>query len=166
MKYSIQQLLKIHDFPYAFSEILDLSDYAKDVKDIISIDSVELTGQINQLDIETYEFNYHIKTKMVLECALTLDPVDYLFENDYSEIYSTTLNDDYFLIENNTIDTSIMCWTNILIDKPISVTRPDAYEVLKERGIVLNEEIPIEDGEEIISYSDGKEINDSDLEDL
>jgi hypothetical protein len=50
-----------------------------------------------------------------------------------------------------------MVWTNILIEKPINVTLPNAYEILKERGIVLDDTISLDNDEEILFYSDGLE---------
>lgn len=156
MKWSIQQLLKIKDFPYSFSETLDFSDEAGTIDDIISVSPVNITGRIKRIDDETYQFVYHVHAIMVLQCALTLDPVEYVFDEDYDEIYSTTENDDYFLIEKNTIDTKVMVWSNIIIDKPINVTLPNAYDILKERGISLNE-IPEFEDDPVISYSDGRQ---------
>ena len=49
-----------------------------------------------------------------------------------------------------------MAWSNIIIDKPINVTRPDAYEVLKSRGISLEEEFELDADDYVISYSDGR----------
>ena len=163
MKWSLQQLLKINKFPYHFEETLDLSAEIENVEDISEIGPVNITGSINRLDDETYQFIYKVSVKLVLQCALTLDPVDYLFEEDYDEIYSTTPNDEYILIEKNTIDTYQMVWSNIIIDKPINVTRPDAYEVLKERGISLDDEIELDDDDYVISYSDGRQEDDEEI---
>ena len=160
MKWSLQQLLKINKFPYFFEETLDLSAEIEEIEDIYEIGPVNITGSINRLDHETYQFTYRIQVKLVLQCALTLDPVEYVFDEEYDEIYSTTENDEYILIEKNTIDTHQMVWSNIIIDKPINVTRPDAYEVLKERGISLEEEIEEDDDDYVISYSDGRQQED------
>jgi uncharacterized metal-binding protein YceD (DUF177 family) len=105
---------------------MDLSEEIEEIEDIYEIGPVNITGSINRLDDETYQFIYRIQVKLVLQCALTLDPVEYLFDEEYDEIYSTTENDEYILIEKNTIDTYQMAWSNIIIDKPINVTRPDA----------------------------------------
>lgn len=156
MKWSLQQLLKINKFPHHFEETLDLSKEIEDIEDIYGIGPVNITGSINRLDDETYQFTYKLSVKLVLQCALTLDPVEYLFEEDYDEIYSTQESDDYILIEKNTIDTYQMAWSNIIIDKPINVTRPDAYEVLKSRGISLEEEFELDEDDYVISYSDGR----------
>ena len=100
---------------------------------------------------------YNIKTVLILQCALTLDPVPYEYEKTFDEVYSKIENDEYFLIEKNTIDLTDMVWTNILIEKPINVTLPNAYEILKERGIVLDDTISLDNDEEILFYSDGLE---------
>jgi uncharacterized metal-binding protein YceD (DUF177 family) len=156
MKWSLQQLLKIQKFPYSFEETLDLSAEIEEIEDIYEIGPVNITGSINRLDHETYQFVYRIQVKLVLQCALTLDPVEYVFDEEYDEIYSTTENDEYILIEKNTIDTYQMAWSNIIIDKPINVTRPDAYKVLKQRGISLEEEFELDADDYVISYSDGR----------
>ena len=60
-------------------------------------------------------------------------------EKEYVEVFSTEPTEEDFLIEKNTIDLDNAVWSNIIIDKPLVVTRDDAYEILKERGIVINE---------------------------
>ena len=84
---------------------------------------------IDKIDDETYRIVYTIKTVLTLQCALTLDPVLYEYEKKFDEVYSKVENDEYFLIEKNTIDLTDMVWTNILIEKPINVTLPNAYEI-------------------------------------
>ncbi len=157
MKWSIQQLRKIQKFPYKFSDTIDYSEYAESVEDIISINPVLVSGTIDKIDDETYRIVYNIKTVLILQCALTLDPVPYEYEKTFDEVYSKIENDEYFLIEKNTIDLTDMVWTNILIEKPINVTLPNAYEILKERGIVLDDTISLDNDEEILFYSDGLE---------
>jgi uncharacterized metal-binding protein YceD (DUF177 family) len=160
MKWSLQQLHKIQTFPHPFEETLDLTNEIESIEDIYEIGPVNITGKIYRVDDDSYEFVYKIKVKLVLQCALTLDPVEYVFEEEYDEIYSTTESDDTILIEKNTIDTYVMAWSNIIIDKPINVTRPDAYEVLKERGISLDDEVELDDDDYVISYSDGRQEDD------
>ena len=161
MKWSIQQLRKIQKFPFAFNETIDFSEYANDVEDILGIDPVNVSGNIYKIDEETYRFCYHISVNLTLQCALTLDPVPYLMEKDYDEIFGkdekTSENDNYFIVEKNTINLLYVVWTNILIEKPINVTLPNAYDILKERGIVLDDTISLDNDEEILFYSDGME---------
>lgn len=159
MKWSIQQLRKIQKFPFAFSDVIDFSEYAANVDDIIEIKPTIVEGNIYRIDDETYRFCYHISVKLILQCALTLDPVEYNFEKDYDEVYGKSEveaeKENYFVVEKNTIDLSEVVWTNILIEKPINVTLPNAYEILKERGIVLDDTITLDNDEEILFYSDG-----------
>ena len=157
MKWSIQQLRKVQKFPYHFSDTIDYSEYAETVEDIFSIEPVLVSGTIDKIDDETYRIVYTVKTVLTLQCALTLDPVLYEYEKTFDEVYSKVENDEYFLIEKNTIDLADMVWTNILIEKPINVTLPNAYEILKERGIVLDDTITLDNDEEILFYSDGLE---------
>ena len=162
MKWSLQQLHKIVDFPYHYEEEFDFTEEAKNIEDIISVRPVKVTGCINRIDDDTYEFTYHVEGTLVLQCSLTLLPVDYPVNADYDDVYSTVENDDYYLIEKNTVDTRQMTWLNILVDKPINYSRPDAYDILREQGITLDEDLSGD--EEVISYSDGREENQEDLD--
>ena len=65
-----------------------------------------------------------------------------------SETYSTNPDEEdeeQYPFDGNTIDTKMIVWSNILVNIPIRVVRDDAYEILKSRNIVLDEEIPEED---------------------
>lgn len=159
MKWSIQQLRKISNFPFSFSNIIDYSQYISDIEDILDIKPVEVSGQIFQIDEQTYRICYHIKAELILQCSLTLEPLPYIIENQYDEVYGKEDRDaeNYYVIENNTLDLIKIVWTNILIEKPINATLPNAYEILKERGIVLDDTITLDEDEEILSYSDGIE---------
>jgi len=139
MKWSVQQLQKLTSSPLIFDEKIDFSELSKNVSDMISIDPAHVFGVVTNLGNEKFRVRYHIDVQITLECALTLEPVDYHFEKDYDEVFAVDASDDEYLIEKNTLDLTIAVWSNILIDKPIVVTREDAYEILKERGIVLNE---------------------------
>ncbi len=139
MKWSIQQLQKLTAKPYEFSYETDFTELAKKVSDIIEIKPVHVRGVISYVKYGSYRVKYSVEASLVLECALTLEPVDYKFTGDYDEIFSIDPTDDEFLIENNTLDLDSAVWSNIIIDKPISVRREDAYEILKARGIDLNE---------------------------
>lgn len=139
MKWSLQQLQKYSSKPLSFDDVIDFQDYAKDVSDIIEIKPVHVTGEITVIKYGTYKIRYNVDALLILECALTLEPVEYHFEKEYVEVFSTDPTEEDFLIEKNTIDLDNAVWSNIIIDKPLVVTRDDAYEILKERGIVINE---------------------------
>lgn len=139
MKWSLQQLQKYSSKPLSFDDVIDFQHYAKDVSDIIEIKPVHVTGEITVIKYGTYKIRYNVDALLILECALTLEPVEYHFEKEYVEVFSTEPTEEDFLIEKNTIDLDNAVWSNIIIDKPLVVTRDDAYEILKERGIVINE---------------------------
>lgn len=139
MKWSLQQLQKLTTKPYEFSYEFDGTEFVKDVDDIIEIMPVQVNGVISYIKYGTFHIKYNISTTLILQCSLTLEPVEYVFEHTYDEVFSTEPSDDEFLIENNTLDLDLAVWSNIIIDKPIAVQREDAYEILKERGIALNE---------------------------
>ena len=156
MKWSIQQLRKLPT-PYHFSDTIDFSEWIKSVDDIISIDKVEVTGDISKIDEETFRFVYQFVANMELQCALTLRPVPYVIDLTCDEVYKVD-SDDYFLIEKNTVDLDEMVWTNILLEKPINVTLPNAHEILKSEGVVLDDtEGQDIDDEEVLFYSNGIE---------
>ena len=62
------------------------------------------------------------------------------------------------MIEKNTVDLDEMVWTNILLEKPINVTLPNAHEILKSEGVVLDDTDGQDiDDEEVLFYSNGIE---------
>lgn len=157
MKWSIQQLNKMPKFPFSFHLTFDFQDDIVNIEDILNIKEVVVDGKIDRIDEVTFRFSYHMVAPLVLQCALTLNPVDYVIEKDYDEIYSKIEQDEYFLIEKNTIDMREIIWTNILIEKPINVTLPNAYEILQERGVVLDDCVSLDEDEEVLYYDDGLE---------
>lgn len=146
MKWSLQQLRKINSFPYYFETNINFNDSIyQDVinerEDIYKLNEVNVTGNLIRIDEETYEVNYTMKTVVVMACSLTLDEVEYVVDESFQEIYSTKVNDDWYLIEKNTINLDEMVWSNLIMSLPIRVVRSDAYEILKMRGITLDQEV-------------------------
>lgn len=139
MKWSVQQLQKLTSSPLVFDEQIDFSELSKNVSDIISINPAHVSGVVTNLGNQRFRVKYHVDVLIILECSLTLEPVDYHFVKDYDEVFAVEPTDDEYPIEKNTLDLNMAVWSDIIIDKPIAVTRDDAYEILKERGIVLNE---------------------------
>jgi len=141
MKWSLQQLQKINSFPYSFDTKFDFHKNILGSETIYDIDETHVYGKIFRIDENTYQFDFHIQVKLIMACSLTLEDVDYVIDQDFSEVHSTIKNDDYFPIEKNTIDLEEMVWGNIVLSLPIRIVRSDAYEILKARGIeVLTDE--------------------------
>ena len=146
MKWSLQQLRKINNFPYAFEATINFNesiyqDILKSRDDIYKLNDVNVKGNLVRIDEETYEVNYLVTTTVVMACSLTLEDVIYEVNESFQEIYSTKANDDWFLIEKNTIDLDEMVWSNLIMSLPIRIVRSDAYEILKSRGITLEQEV-------------------------
>lgn len=141
MKWTLGQLAKIQHFPYRFTEKLSFKDYVHSIDDLLDIGDCVVEGELYRIDYETYRIELHIKVDLVIACALTLNPVNYPLDFEVSEIYSTVDNDEYIPIDNNTIDIAEIVWTSIIIEKPIKVVSENARQVLKERGIYLDEDV-------------------------
>ncbi len=145
MKWSLQQLQKITKFPYIFKLESNFQNFLNEIKDtgaetdILDVLSVDCEISINKIDYQTFKFDYQINAKLLLECALTLEPVEYNMNLQISETYSKNPEEDMYSFEGNSIDTELAVWSNIVINIPIRVVRDDAYEILKERNIALNE---------------------------
>lgn len=150
MKFSVQQLQKINPSPLKVSEQIDYRDFLDGLtsSDILDIALVDVDISISKLDMNTFQFDYVIHADLGLACALTLERVPYVMDLNVSETYSTLPDsDDVYPIEGNTIDTKEIVWSQILMNIPIRVVRDDAYEILKQRNIVLGE-MPIEEEKE------------------
>ena len=150
MKFSVQQLQKINPSPLKVSEQIDYRDFLDGLtsSDILDIALVDVDISISKLDMNTFQFDYVIHADLGLACALTLERVPYVMDLNVSETYSTLPDsDDVYPIEGNTIDTKEVVWSQILMNIPIRVVRDDAYEILKQRNIVLGE-MPIEEEKE------------------
>lgn len=142
MKFSVQQLQKINASPQKVHEQIDYRDFLDGLSssDIIDIALVDVDISISKLDMNTFQFDYVIHADLGLACALTLERVPYVMDLNVSETYSTEADDDdTYPIEGNTIDTKEIVWSQILMNIPIRVVRDDAYEILKQRNIVLGE---------------------------
>ena len=145
MKWSLQQLQKITKFPYNFKIESDFKHFLDEIRDtgaetdILDILSVECEVSISKVDYQTFTFDYKIHSTLLLECALTLEPVEYSINLQISETYSKNPDEDMYAFEGNSIDTELAVWSNIVINIPIRVVREDAYEILKERNISIDE---------------------------
>ena len=154
MKWSLQQLQKINNFPYQFNLESDFTKFLDEIKntgaetDILDVKKVDAIISIEKLDMENFKFDYQISAELEIACALTLEPVLYNMNINVSETYSTNPDEEdeeQYPFDGNTIDTKMIVWSNILVNIPIRVVRDDAYEILKSRNIVLDEIIPEED---------------------
>ncbi len=122
------------------SELLDGTDIRK-------ISPVKVSGVISK-SFEEYELNIKITGVMTLPCARTLKDVSYPFDIDIDEVIGEN-SDNSLKIVQNRLEILPIIWQYILVDVPLRVLAPDAYEK------------PIEgDGWRLITEDDEKEVID------
>ena len=122
MKLTLAQLRKL-PMPYRYSEELDLKEDLVDFEDIIDTSLVHVDYEIRERGIDTYLVEFKYEVTLTMQCSITLNEVDYVISEEGSEIFSTTDEmDDVFLIEGQTLDTKEAILTNVLINKPMTVS--------------------------------------------
>ena len=140
MKLTLAQLRKLQ-MPYRYSEELDLKDDLVDFEDIIDTSLVHVDYEIRERGIDTYLVEFKYEVTLTMQCSITLNEVDYVISEEGSEIFSTTDEmEDVFLIEGQTLDTKEAILTNVLINKPMTVSTEGAE--------FISDEEPEEDIEE------------------
>lgn len=128
MKWSLQQLYKYQKEPLIFSDVARYDDYIKSFIDIIRMDDVVYSGKAICVNDDLYRFDLHIETTMYLEDARTLEEIAYPISLDVLEIFTKderfiTDDNDYRYIDKNTIDLYDVVWENVILEKPISITK-------------------------------------------
>ena len=140
MKLTLAQLRKLQ-MPYRYSEELDLKEELVDFEDIIDTSLVHVDYEIRERGIDTYLVEFKYEVTLTMQCSITLNEVEYVFSEEGSEIFSTTDEvEDVFLIEGQTLDTKEAILTNVLINKPMTVSTEGAE--------FISDEEPEEDIEE------------------
>jgi len=99
--------------------------------DLISLDNVKINGEIVKDSLDNICVNLTVQGVMVLECAVTLKPVDYPFNIEISgNIEELTeeidKKDTNF---QNSIDIFPIIWENILLEIPMRVVSEEAKDV-------------------------------------
>lgn len=124
MKWSLQQLFKYNDKSFDFDFTIDLYERIKNIDDIIDISLVHVKGTGKKMN-DRYYFDLNINTILILEDAVTLDSLEFPINLNVTEIFSTKedYEEDVRIIETNTIDLTDVIWENILLEKPMRVTK-------------------------------------------
>lgn len=124
MKWSLQQLFKYNDKSFDFDFTIDLYERIKNIDDIIDISLVHVKGTGKKMN-DRYYFDLNINTILILEDAVTLDSLEFPINLNVTEIFSIKedCEEDVRIIETNTIDLTDVIWENILLEKPMRVTK-------------------------------------------
>ena len=121
LKWSLQQLYRFGKTPFKFSGECDFSERIKDIDDILDISIVKVEGVGQNINDDRYMFTIHITCNLVLECARTLDPVDFPIDLEVVEEYDTIDDGEVNYVEKNTVNLEDAIWENIYLEKPMRV---------------------------------------------
>jgi uncharacterized protein len=108
-----------------------LTDDEKKQAGLIDMKNLKITGTIEKNILGNVSLNLEISGIMVLECAITLKPVDYPFTTNVSGEYEELLEEIGEIGKNslNTIDIFPIIWENILLEVPLRVVSDDAKDI-------------------------------------
>lgn len=123
MKWSLQQLYKAGQAGVTFDETVEITDFIGSIDDILGASSFRVSGTGHYVYGDRYVFNIHIEGTLILECALTLEEVPYQVVIDTVEVFDKIVDEEVNYIEKNTIDLLPIVWENILVEKPMKVTK-------------------------------------------
>ena len=124
MKWSMQQLYRYINEPLEFEGKVDYAEYVKNCGDIIRMDEVEYSGKCSVIGTDRFLFELSIKTTMYLEDCWTLEEVPFEVDLEVDEIFCKDIDDeDARYIEKNTVDLYDIIWENVLLEKPIRITK-------------------------------------------
>lgn len=144
LKWSLAQLFKYNHKSFEFEETLNFKDRIQNIDDILDISDVYVKGSGRNLVDDRYVFNLNIKCLLTLECARTLEAVDFPIDLEVTEVFDTSdsSNEDIRLIEKNTIDLSDVIWENIYLEKPMRVFKEGSTEFIDDQNLddFFNEE--------------------------
>ena len=123
------------DDTISFSE-----EYIKNTP-IKKLDNIKVKGRAYYSVTNEIVFECHVEGNMMLEDAITLEPVAYPINLDIKEILGDN-TDDFVKNESKTLDIIDILWQNIVLEVPISVrANPDKkYDLKGEGWELLNEE--------------------------
>lgn len=148
MKWTIYELRKLvltnNQFSYQFDPTSFLTE--EDYFELISMDQIEVKGNFQYIhEEELFIFDVQVKTNIVMPCAITLEPVDVPIEFETSLEFSKTIVDDStYLIDGITIDLDSVIFAEVMIEKPMKVVKPGAYEDYHEELVELDQEEQIQ----------------------
>lgn len=135
-------LAKVDEKGIVIDDIVSFGDeYIKNTP-IQKLDNVKIKGRAYYSVTNEIVFDCHVEGVMVLLDAIDLEPLDYPFSFEISEVLSEN-DDEKDQNELKTLDIMDVLWQNIVLEVPISVRRePDKkYHLEGEGWELVDEEI-------------------------
>jgi len=143
MKWATNELQKLVHIDNSFRYSADFTGFLKeDMVDLMDISPVEVSGTFHYLEADSrYLFEVEIDCILTMPCAITLDPVEVPLRFETELVFGKNPDDDNTLpIEGNTIDLDPAVFAEILIQKPMRVLAPNAYDHFNEEIVTLDED--------------------------
>lgn len=125
MKWTLAELRK-QQFPITIDEEIDYSEYAHRINDLKSISLVKVTGQGYEMNDDEYVFSLDIKASLVLQCAVSLEDVDYELSFHVDEVFVKEASEDDLeanVIDGNTIDLLEAIVDDVALNVPMKVVK-------------------------------------------
>lgn len=125
MKWALSQLYKLNGQPFTFETEFDFKDRITNIDDIIDIKVTKVVGTGKNVIDDRYSFDLHISTILILEDAVTLDPIEFPIDIEVTEDFDVIDDGECNLIEKNTIDLEPIVWEIVYLEKPMRITKSD-----------------------------------------
>ena len=133
-----------------YTKIIDVEECIENIKenlkgtDILEIKNLTVQGYINKDILDEYHIELKIVATLILECSITLKPVEHKVSIDIEGNYEDLIEEYGENIKNitNSLDIWPIVWHNVLLVVPMKVVSPDAkLELTKGDGweVIKNE---------------------------
>lgn len=126
-----------------FSKSIDIDKYIENIKDnlngtdILEIKDLSVKGYIDKDLLDEYHIELKIEATLMLECSITLKPVEYPVSIDVDGNFEDLLDEYGENLKNitNLLDIWPIVWHNVLLVVPMKVVSPGAnLELTKGEG--------------------------------
>ena len=126
MRYTLAQLKKFYYQNQTLTETLDLSEFIPKEDDVLKIRKTDVSFKVVVEQDTYYHIDLHIKTTLVVACAITLDPVEFPLDFHVTETFTEKKDDEYRQVDGITVDLLPIIWSNIYLEKPLRVVKENA----------------------------------------
>ena len=146
MKYNKSSLMKLENPNFPVNESIKFDpNLIADTKGLNDLKDVTLTGKgVYHAFNELLQLDLKVKGVMNVNCAYTLEPVDYPFESNFVLEFAfsndETLDEDIIFCKGNTIDITPYVYEEIVCSIPLRVVKKDAKLLKKGKGWEFKDE--------------------------
>ncbi|MBQ3142514.1 MAG: DUF177 domain-containing protein [Bacilli bacterium] len=110
--------------------------------DILKVNDCTVKGTLRKISEEAFEIDLNIVGTMMLECALSLEEVEYPFNININKTFGyNEENDENLKIVSNTLDIFPIIWENIVLERPSRIVKKDSKAITKGEGWSLVDEV-------------------------